>query len=444
MTCTRRFARSLMGVAVWPCLLAVAGCGGQSAAATDALSSEQVGTTRPARQAAGATPDRFPVYFGKFTSAGGYEQRWGYIDRTGRVAIPARFRYANRFDDSGLAEVHDDEGAATIDRDGEVVFRVPDGRAVVGAFSEGLAWFVDGAEFGHHKIDGGRWGCINTRGEVVIAPKFGGDYDHQPGPFCQGLARVRFGDKWGFVDVRGQTVVAPAYDDAGDFSEGLALVATEPGGARKYGFIDRTGRLVVPRRYDDAAAFHEGLAAVRVDPLGDENGQSGFIDRTGRVVLEADPARYEGVGLRDAMGFREGLAAVHAYPKEPLPPDAKCPACERAVGGMLPGATCPACEVPLGERGLGFVDRTGRFVIPPTLWEGARIGPFNEGLCALNDTGKWGYIDRTGRVAILPRFDEAGEFSGGLAEVWMEVGDNSAAYGYVDRTGRLVWEPARP
>jgi len=51
--------------------------------------------------------------------------------------------------------------------------------------------------------------------------------------------------------------------------------------------------------------------------------------------------------------------------------------------------------------------------------------------------GKWGYIDREGSYVIEPRFDEAKEFTEGIARV--KPGTKT---GYIDKTGRYVWNPA--
>jgi hypothetical protein len=84
--------------------------------------------------------------------------RWGYIDRLGKVVIAPGF-------------------------------------AAAGEFSEGRAAV---------EIDG-RWGFINTSGELVIEPKYSGT-----GEFSEGLARVQVGGdkyrlygKWGFIDRSG-------------------------------------------------------------------------------------------------------------------------------------------------------------------------------------------------------------------------------------------------
>ena len=59
------------------------------------------------------------------------------------------------------------------------------------------------------------------------------------------------------------------------------------------------------------------------------------------------------------------------------------------------------------------------------------MSQFSEGLAAMPDEhGKLGFIDRTGRWAIPPRFDHVRlPFQKGLAKV--EVGDE---WGYVGRT----------
>ena len=61
------------------------------------------------------------------------------------------------------------------------------------------------------------------------------------------------------------------YDDAYNFSEGLALVKLNG----KYGYIDKQGNEVIPLKYDYANNFLEGLALVRL------NGKYGYIDKQG-------------------------------------------------------------------------------------------------------------------------------------------------------------------
>ena len=57
--------------------------------------------------------------------------------------------------------------------------------------------------------------------------------------------------KWGYLDSEGNLVISPKFDEACPFSEGLARVAVN----RKSGYINPSGQLVVPLRYDEALGF---------------------------------------------------------------------------------------------------------------------------------------------------------------------------------------------
>ena len=84
------------------------------------------------------------------------------------------------------------------------------------------------------------------------------------------------------------------------------------------------------------------------------------------------------------------------------------------------------------DDGLGFVDRTGKVVIPPR-FEGT--SNFSEGLAAVRINGKWSFIDRGGKV-ISPEFDSAGNFSEELAPVNM-----NGKWGFIDKTGKVAIPP---
>jgi hypothetical protein len=59
---------------------------------------------------------------------------------------------------------------------------------------------------------------------------------------------------WGFKDNAGHFVIDPRFDDAGEFSEGLASVQI----LNKWGFIDQWGEVVIKPRYLFRSSFHSG------------------------------------------------------------------------------------------------------------------------------------------------------------------------------------------
>lgn len=230
---------------------------------------------------------------------------------------------------------------------------------------------------------GARWGYIDRTGKPIIQPQF-----HLALPFSEELALVSLGDRLAYINKSGSVVIRldAQFNDASDFSEGLAAVRTQ---TLEWGFIDRTGKIVIEPQFrcrhtgGPSCGFHEGLAAVGV---GDN---WGFIDKTAKFVINPQ--------FSDAGHFSEGLAPVRK-----------------------------------GE--WGFIDKTGRMVIRPQFHD---ADSFSQGLAVVRMLQKWGFINKTGRVAIPLRYDWARAFSDGLAIVMTENGVRKN-YSYVDRTGRVA------
>ena len=59
--------------------------------------------------------------------------------------------------------------------------------------------------------------------------------------------------KCGYINKDGKFAITPQFDNAWDFSEGLACV--EIGG--KYGYINQEGEIVINPQFDDASSFYD-------------------------------------------------------------------------------------------------------------------------------------------------------------------------------------------
>jgi hypothetical protein len=154
----------------------------------------------------------------------GDPDKWGYINKQGRYAIPPQFFSASDFRE-GLAPVtmlmHPGVRHGYIDPSGK--------------------WIISDSKF------------LNIR------------------EFSEGLAPVlvnigtekRWNYQWGYIDKEGKWVIKAQFDDAFPFSDGLARVMMKRGFSKeKYGFIDRTGKMVVEPVYDKANDFWEELAVA--------------------------------------------------------------------------------------------------------------------------------------------------------------------------------------
>ena len=68
----------------------------------------------------------------------------------------------------------------------------------------------------------------------------------------------------------------------------------------------------------------------------------------------------------------------------------------------------------------------------------AYVGPFYEGLARVKLERKWGFIDTLGRVVVPPtRYDQAENFSGGLAKVRV----SQKGWGLINNDGKEVLKP---
>ena len=102
-----------------------------------------------------------------------------------------------------------------------------------------------------------------------------------------------------YIDIEGNEIPQCHYEDAKDFSEGLAAVRKDG----KYGFINTKGEVVIPFNYSDADCFGDSLAAVCKD------GKWGYINREGVEVISIP--RNEDEYLEPTLTqFSEGVAFV--------------------------------------------------------------------------------------------------------------------------------------
>jgi hypothetical protein len=150
---------------------------------------------------------------------------------------------------------------------------------------------------------------FDNTGKKLATPLI--DYGPKSNSFSEGLVAVGTKGKFGYVDKTGKIVIAASFEDAEDFSEGLAPVrmpvdlswcleddsGSRVGSTKKRGYIDKSGRIVIPAHFEYAGPFMEGLAGVS------NCSKSGFIDKTGKLII---PLQFD-----EVFAFHGGLAQVY-------------------------------------------------------------------------------------------------------------------------------------
>jgi len=183
--------------------------------------------------------------------------KMGYIDTRGRPVSKESFDAAEDFSD-GLARIRRNGRYELLDRAGRVVLQPAPSR--IGPFHRGLAWA---------RLHG-KMGMIDTAGRWVVRPQFARAY-RLPG----GRSVVRNGRKTGVVDDTGRIILAPQFRSVR--TAGNEIFAMEK--PRNWAVMDRKGRRLFRLSADRIGKrFSEGLLAVR------RNEKWGYIDRCGEWV----------------------------------------------------------------------------------------------------------------------------------------------------------------
>ncbi|HYE17250.1 MAG TPA: SEL1-like repeat protein [Tepidisphaeraceae bacterium] len=197
------------------------------------------------------------------------DEKWGCVDRAGKVVIPIKYEGRVEFGD-GLAAVRPagakDAPYGFIDRTGKAV--LPAKYRFARKFNFRLACVTEGNWSGYIDPAGNRKITLGV-GEV------GEQFDDG------GLARVLCGPgTYRFIDPAGKEWFRSAQNPWKFNNERCRVSAREGGrgGKEKYGFIDRTGKIAIAMKFDHAYNFNNGLAPVQVD------GMWGYVDVAGNAV----------------------------------------------------------------------------------------------------------------------------------------------------------------
>ena len=256
---------------------------------------------------------------------------YGYIDLRGNLITDLKFKLGCKFNEGfagvgiGYNKWH------FIGKYGEIVFNQNEYESIY-SFSNGFAGV----------IQNGKLGFINAFGNLVIPPIYdyhdyddsirnalyeeisNGDaafYRSNISNFQEGCVRLKHNDKYGFVNTNGKIIAPFIFDEADDFSEGIAEVGiispTNQADIRS-GYIDKTGAYVIPLKYQyehrkvwgfsRQSKFSEGKALVKsMSKRGYGFGQKEFfINKNDESIIESDSYEF-------CAGFSEGLAVVMEY-----------------------------------------------------------------------------------------------------------------------------------
>lgn len=239
---------------------------------------------------------------------------------------------------------------------------------------------------------------MNNQGEVLLNSEYSGHVDFGYDELTPVMDSYQY---VGYMDRSGKLAIRAPYYRLDSFSEGLAsfkeLQKSGNGYQVKYGYLNRTGKVAIPAKYDHGYNFSDGLAKVVL------NGKTFYIDHNGKTAIAPIP------NSASTDPFHEGLAAVAVFTQS---------------NGKF-------------EQKTGFIDTTGKFVIPPIF---DYAGYFSDGMAmAVAENGKKnGYIDRTGKWMITMQDADLYPFQNGFAQYYDR---KSKTTGLIDKKGKKLLFP---
>lgn len=298
-------------------------------------------------------------------------------------------------------------------------------------------------------MDYGQCGLINRDGAQVIPCEF--DDLNYP---TDGMIMAIKDGLFGFFDTLGTLRVPFQYRAASAFNDGLAVVAVDiDSHLVSYGFIDHDGRMAIPAEYEYAYPFYEGVAVVK------QYDRYGMINRQNQVVF---PCKFEILtSMSDGLLFAgddDGLAMYNNQFK-PLTKPIYTALIGKSEGrilvqrdgkyGFLDATGHEVIPCQYDEAGLfgygrtyvslngkwGIIDTLGRIVLPISFDHSRYRGEaykYHDGQALIELNGKFGYVDLMGNITVYPCFENAYQFTDGLAPV------QSGLWGYIDTNANFV------
>jgi hypothetical protein len=285
--------------------------------------------------------------------------------------------------------------------------------------SDYVIWMIRSADADplYRFIKNGKAGFIDQTGKIVIPPILPYHGDNSTNEFHNGLLEIGV-FKGIYVNTKGKIVIDGTNLERGfSFSEEMAIAMAKDG--EFWGYIGRDGQFKIPPKFKNFEAlegdFSNGLAAVSI------RDKIGYINKTGEFVIQ--PQYLEG------FNFSEGRARVILEGPCKYSSDESCGPSDG--GRVLPGGGRPPQN--MQSCRFAFIDKTGRLI---TKQQFDNAKDFSEGLAAVAIGSQWGYLDQLGQIVIPPQYDLAFSFSDGLAKIKM-----GNFFGYIDKTGRIVIPP---
>ncbi len=309
---------------------------------------------------------------------------WGYIDTTGKLAVPSLYDEEGRFSE-GKAAVNKDGLWGYIDRTGKLIIH-PQFRSAY-PFHENRA---------RVKPFNMPESFVSPSGTLISSPTWNATDD-----FSNGRARVKSGGLYGFIDTTGKVVINPTFSRAWDFDHHMAIVESQG----KQGVIDLSGNYLIPPDYDHIIA-----APMFALVLAIHENNSAVLDLSGQVLVQIPQASaQETDGHLISLHQKGKMWLYDLMGKKMLPGDGY----DQLVylGDQCWAAKKDSVYHLLNDEGMEINSLAY-----------TQINKFENRMAVYQRDQFWGYLDASGKELTTPTFGLAWDYHDGFARVAFKDG----------------------
>ncbi|SMD35037.1 WG containing repeat-containing protein [Reichenbachiella faecimaris] len=333
---------------------------------------------------------------------------WGYIDHSGKMAIPAKFDKAGLFI-GNMAEVNYLGSRRIINQFGEFIGESNYDKVTIGKANtarvvkrgrtdlinyRGKILFQTYNQlslnfFGYLESTAeGKVGLISHLGEVMLYP----EYDSISEPKNRRYAVVKQGNKTGLVNFKGFWILPLSEETQEICHVNDGFISIKKNG--QYGFVDFGQRLLIANRYEKTKPFTSELAAVAL------NDKWGFINKKEQLVIQPT---YSYV-----TPFRNGISVVRR--------DGKFGAIDLQGKDKIKiefdtlETTTHEFLLASKEDKIGLFNQYGDLLLQPSYTD---IRPTMDDHFIVSRRGLYGLIDANGRYSIPLKYFAIQEISHG-------------------------------
>ena len=365
--------------------------------------------------------------------------KYGYIDQTGKLIIDFKFEYAHNFYDNRALVLFDGK-AYYINKKGKMLFEAllkPVKKLSSNDISSGLVditytkdYFIDIPTFYFfsekyavcYDTTCHAFGYIDTKGKVVISPKFA-----IANSFREGLASVKLQDTSNFKN-------NTFYSDILEFNN------------NKFGYINSNGNFEIEPIFFNASDFSQGKAFVNIKAKNSKTESGYSLNLDGYVINKKGSTLSTNISNTLAWEYSDGFFPAKDY-----------------IMSMLTGKSWYYIDslynhVPIFNDTIYYFNDITTFSDGIA---GVRIDDFwrvidtkmkilidekysdvkvsSEGLIPVKKGMKWKFLSTNGTYPFNLEFDSCKRFHDGLAYVETYY-VNSTIKGYINKKGEYVWQ----